>query len=165
LNISIGPSGFGVSIGASMAPASAMPSHSLVSVRQSRSAPMHAIQGYQNDGAGAVACAVAHTSHGDIPAKAKDGQCWYPYGGKEVNTNNFSWVIAPRGTHLEQNQGYPPSSAIAAGFQNDGAGQVYCAIANAPQGRIPGKALGGNCWYAYAGQEHQTSNFQWVCYN
>ena len=40
--------------------------------------------------------AVAHCDEGSIPGKAKDGNCWYPFGGEERETDNFSWVVAER---------------------------------------------------------------------
>lgn len=36
---------------------------------------------------------VAHTEHGDIPAKGKEGRCWYPFGGEEQNADDFSYVV------------------------------------------------------------------------
>jgi len=141
------------------------PSHSFINVNSSRSAPVYAVHGHQNDGAGQVSCAIAHTAQGDIPGKAKDGNCWYAYGGKEISTTNFSWLVISRGSHMEQNRGRPPSNAVAAGFQNDGAGTVYAAIAQTPQGNIPGKAKDNTCWYPYGGKEQSTSNFMWVCFN
>ena len=49
-------------------------------------------QGFQNDGAGRLWCAIAHTEHGRIPGKAKGNDCWYPYGGKEHHTHDFTFV-------------------------------------------------------------------------
>jgi len=163
VNISFGGSGGG--FGLSMGGPSSAPPHALVSVSQSRSAPAHAVHGRQNDNFGTISCAVAHTAQGDIPAKAKDGTAWYPYGGKEHTTNNFSWVVVPRGHRLEPSRGAPPQNAVQAGFQNDGAGPLYIAIASTSWGNIPGKAKGNTCWYPYGGQEHSTNNFSWVVHN
>jgi len=157
INISAGPN-FGVNVGSY---GSAPAGFQKVSSSHSRHPPPHAVLGHQNDGAGQVACAIAHTQHGDVPGKAKDGNCWYPYGGKELSTTNFSWIVVP-GSRLEQNYGSPPARAIAAGFQHD-CGQLYLAIAHTPHGTIPGKAKNGTCWYAYGGQEHVASSFMWVC--
>jgi len=140
-------------------PGMGMGGFSLVHCRQSRGAPPNSPAGYQNDGAGQVFCAVAHTPQGNIPGKAKDGNCWYPYGGTEKSTSDFSWVVAPG---ARQVQGPRPPGALAVGHQNDGAGTLYAAIAITPQGNIPGKAKDGNCWYAYGGREQATSNFFWV---
>jgi len=164
-NIHIGGSGVGITVGNGPSHHSPQPTHTFVSVSQSRSAPANAVHGHQNDSFGTVSCAVAHSPHGDIPAKAKDGSAWYPYGGKEHQTSNFSWVVVPRGSHLEQNRGSPPHNAIPAGFQNDGAGTVYLAIAACSYGNIPGKAKDNTCWYPYGGKEHSTNNFSWVCHN
>ena len=37
--------------------------------------------------------AVAITEWGTIPGKAQGSRCWYPYGGKEYTTADFSWVV------------------------------------------------------------------------
>jgi hypothetical protein len=115
----------------------------------------HSVAGHQNDGAGTVYLAVAHTSHGDIPGKAQGNNCWYPYGGSEHSTNNFSWVasVSHRLTPTSQSA-HPPANAIRCGHQNDGAGDLYAAIAHTSHGNIPGKAQGNNCWYPYGGSEH-----------
>jgi len=130
-------------------------------VRNTGSPPQGAIAaGFQNDGAGTVWAAIAHTNHGEIPGKAIGNNCWYPYGGKEESTNNFSWIVS--GYDLVRNSGSPPPGAIASGFQNDGAGTVWSAVAHTNQGEIPGKAIGNNCWYPYGGKEESTNNFSWV---
>ena len=36
---------------------------------------------------------VAHTEEGDIPGKAKEGKCWYSFGGEEHRAEDFSYVI------------------------------------------------------------------------
>jgi len=66
--------------------------------------------GSQEDGTYYVA--VAHTDEGDVPGKAKEGEAWYPFGGEERSTDNFSWVIARPGKlgdgqviHLEHQHG------------------------------------------------------------
>jgi len=123
--------------------------------------PAGAVHGHQNDANGTVYVAIAHTPQGEIPGKAKDGNCWYPFGGKEIQTRNFSWLNAP-GARLVQSP-TQPANAIQAGFQNNGFGSICPVIAHTPQGNIPGKAKGNTCWYPYGGQEHTTSNFSWIC--
>ena len=49
---------------------------------------------HQADGTYYVA--VCHTNHGEIPGKAKGQYAWFPYGGKETRTENFSYVIVKR---------------------------------------------------------------------
>lgn len=109
--------------------------------------------GFQNDGAGALWCAVAKTKWGQIPGKAKSGTCWFPYGGKEHTTNDFTFSS---GTLVDRRAGN------AHGSQNDGAGALWCAVADTRWGKIPGKAQGSTCWYAYGGKEHTTKDFQWL---
>ena len=48
------------------------------------------------------------------------------------------------------------------GYQNDGVGHLWCAVARTPWGRIPGKAQGDTCWYPYGGQEHTTGDFYYI---
>jgi len=128
--------------------------------------PTNAVCGHQHDGAGNLACALAHTPYGDIPGKAKDGTCWYPYGGKEHTTTTFSWLVLPGGSHLDQAHGnFIPQKAIPGGQQTEGGGTHYFAVAVTPHGNIPGKAKVGTCWYSYGGKEHTSSNFLWVCSN
>jgi len=117
--------------------------------------------GQQFDATGAIWLAIAHSPHGDIPAKAKGNTAWYPYGGKEYKTNSFSWVEAP-GFQLVHNTGFEPRNAIACGNQNDATGKVFAAIANTPHGKIPAKAKGNTAWYPYGGKEYKTEDFDWV---
>jgi hypothetical protein len=130
-------------------------------VRNAGGPPHGAVDcGHQNDGAGTLWAAVAHTNHGDIPGKAQNNTCWYPYGGKEHTTNDFSWVVAP-GWRLERSRS-TPQHALPVGHQNDGAGSLWAAVAHTHHGKIPGKAQNGTCWYPYGGQEHTTNDFSWV---
>jgi len=122
--------------------------------------PPHTPAG-QQPGFGPIYLAVAHTQYGNIPAKAGQGQCWFPYGGKEHSSHDFSWVVAP-GHQLVRNSGFPPPRAIACGFQNDGGATVWGAIAHTQWGDIPGKAIGNNCWFPQGGQENTTNNFSWI---
>merc|ERR1712012_718432 len=91
--------------------------------------------GYQTDGAGYLWCAVANTEHGRIPGKAKEGICWYPYGGQEHTTDDFDYVRVRRLKHSPQTE----------------------------HDKIPGKAKDGECWYPYGGEEHSTRNFKYAC--
>jgi len=129
---------------------------------RSQQTPQGAVAcGHQNDGAGTVWAAVAHSNHGDIPGKAIGNNCWFPYGGREETTNNFSWVVC-RNWRLIRNNGGPAGGAIITGHQNDGAGQVWHAVAHTNHGDIPGKAIGNECWYPYGGREETTNNFSWI---
>jgi hypothetical protein len=117
--------------------------------------------GYQNDGAGVLYAAVAHTNWGDIPGKAQNNNCWYSYGGKEHSTNQFSWVTT---NHWSTQRGgkNPPPGALKTGFQNDGAGDLWSVIAHTNWGDIPGKGKNGTCWFPYGGNENTSNNFSWV---
>jgi hypothetical protein len=119
------------------------------------------VRGHQTDGSGELFCAVAHSQYGDIPGKAQGTTCWFPYGGKEELTSNFSWLHVTSSQLLRQS--YPPPNAIPSGRQNDASGTVYSAIAHSQWGDIPGKAAGSDCWFPYGGKEHNTKNFSWVC--
>jgi len=138
------------------------PQFALVNHQHSPSPTPTTPAGNQTDGAGTVWVAVAHTQWGNIPGKAIGNNCWFPYGGKEHLSNNFSWLDVP-GHQIVRNSGFAPPNAVAAGNQTDGAGTLWAAIAHTPQGNIPGKAIGNNCWYAYGGAEHATNNFSWIC--
>jgi len=128
--------------------------------RNHGSAPAYAAAlGRQND-CGTVYVAVAHVPEGDVPGKALGNTCWYPYGGVEKTTADFSWVVSPL-VNVGQ-CGQPGWHGCPHGVQNDGAGNVYCAIAHGAHGDIPGKAQGNTCWYAWGGAEHVTHNFSWV---
>jgi len=121
--------------------------------------PAGAVQGFQNDGAGVVYAAVAHTEeHGNIPGKAQGTNCWYSYGGREIWTDDFSWVVAPGSVCFSKMQESPPWSAT--GHQNDG--PLWTAIAHSPWGDIPGKAKGNTCWFAYGGEEKMALDFSYV---
>merc|ERR1712136_155386 len=101
-------------------------------------------------------CAVAKTPWGKIPGKAnEEGTCWYPYGGQEHTTDDFDYVRVRRLKHSPQTE--------PQGNQNDGAGELWCAISKTEHGKIPGKAKDGECWYPYGGEEHSTRNFKYAC--
>ena len=56
-------------------------------------APANAIPcGHQRD-SGTYYAAIAQCSHGLVPGKAKGNACWYPWGGKEHTTSDYSWVV------------------------------------------------------------------------
>ena len=42
--------------------------------------------------------AICHTPHGEIPGKSNGKSAWYCYGGKEVETHDFSYVVV-KGTN------------------------------------------------------------------
>ena len=107
--------------------------------------------------------AIAKSQWGTIPGKAnKDGHCWYPYGQKEYHaTSDYAFVTSIRPTKLVKS-GSPPPFAIMSGYQTDGAGYVYAAVAESQWGKIPGKAKDDTCWYSYWGNEYETKNFSWV---
>ena len=111
--------------------------------------------GHQNDGAGDLWCAIAETEHGKIPGKAKGDTCWFSYGGYEHSTKNFRVIRS----HKESSECHGKSQ----GCQNDATGDLWCAVANTPHGKIPGKAKGDTCWYPYGGKEHHTHDFKFIC--
>ena len=109
--------------------------------------------------------AVANTEWGRIPGKAKDGICWYGYGGEEHETDDF-YVVVHTSPHklVEHDFSGPPEGAAATGYQTDGRGAQFAAIAHSEWGRIPGKADGDMCWFPYGGEEHETHDFEWVVF-
>ena len=121
----------------------------------------HATRGFQTDGAGAHWCAVANTEWGTIPGKAKGDTCWYPYGGQEYYTSDFQFVSCDNLIKMK-NTGSQPEGALSCGFQTDGAGELFAAIAITEWGEIPGKAQGDTCWFPYGEEEHCTSEFFWI---
>jgi len=130
-------------------------------LHKTQAPPPFVPQGFQNDGAGPVYLAVAHTQWGDIPGKALPGTCWFPYGGTEHATNNFSFVEVQNSVFIKSPHA-PPATAVIAGFQNDGAGPLYAVIAHTQWGNIPGKGKPGTAWFAYGGKEHSTADFSWI---
>jgi len=121
--------------------------------------------GYQDDGRGEHCIAVAETEWGKIPGKAQDGTCWYCYNGQEYETDSFHYVVHTSPHKLVRNDNLgPPDGAIVTGSQTDGRGDQYAAIALSEWGRIPGKAEGNTCWYPFNGDEHETYDFEWICF-
>jgi len=115
---------------------------------------------------------VAYTEHGEIPGKAaSNGDGYYPYGEVEVAISHydFKWIVFNRPVYLCKNDNSgPPSSAVKVGFQTDGGGDHYAAVADThdcsdSRGSHPGKAKGQECWYSFGGEECKTSSFSWVC--
>jgi len=105
--------------------------------------------------------AVAHTPWGSIPGRAVVERCWYPFGGVEYSTADFSWITAPN-AKLVCHTGSLPAGAIAAGHQLDDGCTYYAAVARSQWGALPAKAKDNYCWYPYNGMEHKTSDFDWI---
>ena len=57
------------------------------------SVPANAIACGSPDDSGVFYAAVGYGQHGSVPGKARDDTCWYPWGGKEFATDDFSWVV------------------------------------------------------------------------
>jgi len=125
--------------------------------------PQFTPSGHQNDGTGSVWLGVANTQWGDIPCKAVGNNAWFPYGGIEHTTNDFSYVEVRNSTLVKAQN--PPVNAIPCGHQKDGAGTLWAAIANTQWGTIPAKASGNTAWFPYDGKEHSTHDFFWVVQN
>lgn len=100
-------------------------------------------------------CAVANTQWGKVPGKCRKGECWFPWGGKAHKTTDF---VKVRSTVFSKNE----KGTKAQGFQTNNNQALWCAIADTPHGKIPGKAAGGTCWYPYNGAEHLTNSFTYV---
>jgi len=67
-----------------------------VLIQNTGSPPPNALAaGQQTDGAGTLWAAIAQSQYGQIPGKAIGNNCWFPYGGQEHSTSNFSWVCKP----------------------------------------------------------------------
>jgi len=139
-------------------------SHSLEHVRDTggNAPPAGVKSGHQNDHNGDQWTAIAHTKTGDIPGKAKGPVCYYSWGGKEVETRDFSYLTMAAWS-LERNQGFVPANAVRCGAAKD-AGDLYATVAHTSDGLIPGRGKEGHCWYAYGGTEHATNDFSWVVY-
>ena len=105
--------------------------------------------------------AVAHTPWGSIPGRAVVERCWYPFGGVEYSTADFSWITAPN-AKLVCHTGSLPAGAIAAGHQLDDGCTYYAAVARSQWGALPAKAKDNYCWYPYNGMEYKTSDFDWI---
>jgi len=127
--------------------------------------------GYQNDGRGDQYAVLANTEWGRIPGKACDSSCcWYSYGGEEKECDDFEWLICTRVNdpcHERMDIDFiqacdPPENGLNFGYQNDGRGDQWIAVAETEWGKIPGKACGSSCWYGYNGQEYETDQFHYV---
>lgn len=119
--------------------------------------------GHQHD-SGEYVCAVANTDWGQIPCKADlNGNCWYGYYGNEHGCSDFKYVTFPCSMTTTPNTGDgPPACARPVGYQTDGRGDQYAAIANTEWGKIPGKACDNTCWFPYGGAEHETTDFEYL---
>merc|ERR1712029_1176743 len=109
---------------------------------------------------------IAHTEFGDIPGKVHEGEdiCWFPYKGKEIQEQNFSWVVSDKPTRLVMAAGNSdiPSNALKLGFQKDLEMPAYCIIANTENGLIPGKAFDAQCAWVPLHGETATADFFWI---
>jgi len=128
--------------------------------------------GHQNDGRGDQYAVIANTEWGTIPGKACANTCWYAYDGAEYETEDFEYLACSRvsdACHEKMDidfvqQSEPPANALAMGYQNDGRGHQYFAVAETEWGKIPGKASDGTCWYCYNGVEYTAEDFHYVIY-
>ena len=96
--------------------------------------------------------------------KANNDVCWYSYGGEEIETKDFSWIVSTRNVRNERlvsNHGtfHPPRNALMMGTPHDGNGPYYSIIAKTDWGLIPGKANTQEAWYPYDWKEHSTNDF------
>ena len=112
-------------------------------------------------GKGALwACTVEHKGQTYI-GKCTKTEAWFGLGGKEKYvTDNFR-PLSNASDPLEAPTGEPVA-------KQDGYGQLWHAIAVTVHGRIPGKATyirdgDSQCWYTYAGEEHQAHAFNYIC--
>eukprot|EP00116_Pleurobrachia_bachei_P017730 sb/3477992/ len=75
--------------------------------------------GHQNDGSGPYWAVLVDTPHGQIPGKiapargarvtkGRAGKAWYSYGGKEVETPNFSHFMGRPGCQVSLQKSSPP---------------------------------------------------------
>jgi len=122
------------------------------------------VHGHQTDGAGVVYAGVAQTQWGAIPGKVHEGVAYFSFAGKEHTTNNYQYIHVNNAAIVKNTTGHPPHNAVKAGHQTDGAGDVWAVIVHSPHGDIPGKAIGNDAWYPYAGAEHTANgaNFSWI---
>jgi len=121
--------------------------------------PHGTVKGRQND-SGEYHMVVCHTTHGNIPGKSNGKKGWYSYGGKELETHDFSFVVVRKNFRKVKNVGQiPPCNKFKLGHQNDGAGHLWCVLADTPHGVIPAKGKQGKAWYAFGGKEHETTDF------
>jgi hypothetical protein len=142
--------------------------HSYKLVANSGRVPPRALKhGVQNNDGQVRYPIVAHTQWGDIPGKATQWDMYYSYGGREHSGGQFSWVVSAGTTSLvsarSKFHGPVPCGAIKCGNQIDQSGRLFAAIANTQWGKIPGKANKNTCWFPYAGQEHSTPDFDFIC--
>ena len=84
--------------------------------------------GQQEDGEYFVA--IAHTDDGDVPGKARDGTCWYPFGGEEKNADVFSYVIARcgmlyDGARIQLGSQFGGNLRVNEDFEVDGFGEDW----------------------------------------
>ena len=70
--------------------------------------------GHQHD-SGHYWCILTNTPHGPIPGKGRQGKAWYPYGGREHETTDFSYIHMMHGSTLSLqrvNGPYTPHGAL-----------------------------------------------------
>jgi len=137
---------------------------SVIHDRQQLGFQVSCVPGNQTGTPGVIYAVVCHTPQGDIIGKPLGNKGVYPFGGRELTTESFSWLIVP-GYQLVQNTGSAPTNAIPAGRQSDATGTLWAAIANTPYGKIPAKATGNTALYSYQGAELTTNDFTWICSN
>ncbi|KAH3745890.1 hypothetical protein Pelo_12695 [Pelomyxa schiedti] len=135
------------------------PQHCLVA--NTGSQPRNAlVTGYQNDGAGELATAIAHTDQGDVFGKAQRSACWFPYNGGEHTTSRFSWVCGSA-YKLERASGSarPPQGTVS---QNTNGQVIFAAVAHTSHGDVPAEYRNGTCLYPYGGRALAATAFSWV---
>ena len=118
----------------------------------------------QKDQSGYVEPCIVHSEFGEIPGKCQGGSSCFPYNEEERYGIEFERIVGTeeKPIKLVINKGLGNPHGAIKGYQKDGAGEVYAAIANTEWGLIPGKAQDNTCWFPYAGKEYTTSDFYWI---
>lgn len=120
--------------------------------------PEYAVQGGYERGNPLYVCQVDYNG-GTHPGKLVGENCNFSYGGREVikadyqvliSQNELSWVPARNGNI--------PAHAIAGGYENGR--PLYICQVNYMGGVHPGKIVGRNCNFGYAGREVMNSRYQ-----
>jgi len=112
---------------------------------------------------------MAKAPHGDIPGYGTREEAYYCHEGQDYCVNEFSWVVSERNTYLIHNKDSPrpPSNSLRVVYPLGGNNGPLCPvyhfiIARTRLGTIPGFFNGRQGFYAYAGKERATDDFDWI---
>lgn len=122
--------------------------------------PEFAVQGgHDSNGAPLYICHAKHNG-GVHPGKIVNNNCNITYAGVEIVKPKYQVLVSTTPmSWLKAGNGFVPAGAVPGGFEN-GHPLFICKAKYADGSVHPGKIVGNNCNYGYAGKEYFSTSYK-----